>query len=238
MQNRKPMESVNRFLKKRGYLLVALVCAAAVGVSGYYYVNRKPETEMTMSTSAVPQVTLEPSDEKSTPPAQRNAEEKSVDAAALVPEAESKPKQESNPIPAPTVFTIAMPVDGEYSRTYSADSLSYDPTTRDWRTHEGVDILAAQGTAVKAAADGTVTAVYEDAELGNVITVSHEKGYQTLYGNLTSAAEVSAGQTVHRGDVIGYVGDTALMETVSPEHLHFELSCNALSLDPNDYFAW
>lgn len=234
MQNRKPLESVSRFLKKRGYLLAALVCAVAVGVSGYYYVNRKPETEMTLSTSAVPQVTLEPSDEESTPPAQRNAEEKSIDAAALVPE----PEPEVNPIPAPTAFTIAMPVEGEYSRTYSADALSYDNTTRDWRTHEGLDILAAQGTEVKAAADGTVSAVYEDSALGNVITVSHENGYQTLYGNLSADAKVSAGQTVHRGDVLGYVGDSALMETAEPEHMHFELSCNALSLDPNDYFSW
>ncbi len=232
MQNKKPFESVNRFLKKRGYLLVALVCAAAVGVSGYYYVNRKPETEMTLSTSAVPQVTLEPADDQPTPPAQRNAEEKSIDAAALTPE------PESNPIPAPTAFTIAMPVEGELSRSYSADSLSYDQTTRDWRTHAGVDILSSQGTAVKAAADGTVTSIYEDASLGSVIVVSHEKGYQTLYGNLSAEPLVSAGQTVHRGDVIGYVGDTALMETASPEHLHFELCCNAVSLDPNDYFSW
>ncbi len=236
MQNRKSMESVKRFLKKRGYLVVALICVVAVGVSGYYYVNQKTGTEMTLSTSAVPQVTLESPDEKSTPPAQRNAEEKSIDAAALMPESEPEPKL--NPIPVPTVFTIAMPVEGEFSRTYNVDSLSYDPTTRDWRTHEGVDIFAAQGTAVKAAADGTVTSIYEDAALGNVITVSHEKGYQTLYANLSAEAEVSAGQVIHRGDVIGYVGDTALMETASPEHLHFELSCNALSLDPNDYFSW
>ena len=54
------------------------------------------------------------------------------------------------------------PVEGSAIYGYSMEALSYNQTTRDWRVHDGVDIAAQAGTAVCAAADGTVYAVYSD----------------------------------------------------------------------------
>ncbi len=238
MQNKKNFAFLKNLLQHKGRYIVALVCAAAVGVSGYLFMSQRNRAQL--SSSAIPQVVEEPKDEKSTPPAQRNA---SVDAAALLPEAqemqktpESQKAQEDTATP--SSFTIIMPVEGDLLQLYSVDHLSYNPTTRDWRVHDGIDICSGIGADVRAAADGTVASIYEDDALGTVLTISHANGYLTRYCNLSQSLPVSVGETVSQGDTIGYVGDTALMEAGSEEHLHFELCCNAVSLNPNDYFAW
>ncbi len=213
----------------------ALVCVLAVGVSAlaYYKQSREPEQ---LSTASVPQVVEQPAKDEVLPPAQRNAA-KSVDAASV----QKEPKAENTPEPEPeetSVFTIAMPVEGDLVQLYSMDHLSYDPTTRDWRTHDGIDIRAAAGAEVRAAADGTVAAVEQDSALGTVVTIRHPGGYLTCYGNLDGEPVVEAGRQVCRGDVIGVVGASALMEAGQESHLHFALCAGDTSLNPTDYFSW
>ena len=219
------------FLQKRGYYIVALICALAVGVSGYLYVTRQDPGEAQLSSADVPQIVEEPADEESTPPAQRNAGA-SVDAAAVLPE--ESPEVEEEPV----AFTMIMPVEGDLLQLYAMEHLSYNPTTRDWRTHDGIDICSGVGAEVRAAADGTVASIYEDEALGTVVTVSHRDGYLTRYCNLDPTLKVSVGQQVQQGDAIGAVGTSALMEAGMEDHLHFELCCDAVSLNPTDYFSF
>ncbi len=238
MQNNKPFDSLKAALRKRGYYVVALICALAVGVSGYLYISRDQTGEEQLSSGTVPQVVEDPENPEATPPAQRNAAS-SVDAAALQPESQTQepgpqaPKEEE-----PAAFTMIMPVEGDLLQLYAMEHLSYNPTTRDWRTHDGIDICSGVGAEVRSAADGTVASIYEDEALGTVVTISHEGGYLTRYCNLEASPLVSVGQEVSQGEAIGAVGSTALMEAGSEDHLHFELCCNAVSLNPTDYFAW
>ncbi len=217
------------FLQKRGYYIVALICALAVGVSGYLYVTRQDPGEAQLSSAGVPQIVEEPTDEDSTPPAQRNAGA-SVDAAAVLPDVSPEPEEE------PAAFTMIMPVEGDLLQLYAMEHLSYNPTTRDWRTHDGIDICSGVGAEVRAAADGTVASIYEDEFLGTVVTISHRDGYLTRYCNLDPMPKVSVGQQVMQGEAIGAVGASALMEAGMEDHLHFELCCDAVSLNPTDYF--
>lgn len=87
----------------------------------------------------------------------------------------------------------------------------------------GVDIGAARGTPIHAAADGTVIIARSNGAwnggYGNYVVISHDNGTQTLYGHLTSAI-VSPGQSVSSGQVIGYMGSTGKSTGV---HLHFEV---------------
>ena len=225
MQNRNFFQKLLGFVRRRGYYLVLGVCALAVAVSGYLYM-RKETQPRTLSTSAIPQQVTQPDETEKTPPAQRNA---------LKPERE--PKQETKQEPEKP-FSLAMPLDGELLQPYSLSQLSYNETTRDWRTHEGIDLAAQLGTPVKAAADGTVASIYEDDALGTVVTVSHSGGYLSRYANLSPETKVSVGQTVKQGTVLGVVGTTALMETGSSPHLHFELCHDAVSCDPAEFFTW
>lgn len=84
--------------------------------------------------------------------------------------------------------------------------LSFNATTQDWRTHDGVDLAALAGEPVRAACSGTVTAVYDDEFLGTTVVISHPEGYETCYSNLAAMPAVSAGMRVTAGDTIGSVG--------------------------------
>ena len=94
--------------------------------------------------------------------------------------------------------------------------------------HHGVDIAAPQGMEVLAARDGRVERAEFDPVLGNVIVLSHEGGYQTVYGHL-SVILVGLWQQVRSGMIIGRVGSTGQS---TGAHLHFAVSRKGSSRDP------
>jgi murein DD-endopeptidase MepM/ murein hydrolase activator NlpD len=104
---------------------------------------------------------------------------------------------------------MVMPVFGEVTFEFSKDKLIYSKTLEEWRAHDGLDIAADRGTAVKAAAAGVVSAVKNDPRYGILIVIDHGNGLKTVYANLASDESVSVNQKVEQGEVIGCVGDTA-----------------------------
>jgi len=103
-----------------------------------------------------------------------------------------------------------------------------DPINGGSDFHPGLDISAEYGTPVKATADGTIESAGWAGDYGNMILVKHGYGMSTKYGHL-SRIVVSAGQVVHRGQVIGYVGATG--RTTGP-HLHYEILLNGERINP------
>lgn len=97
------------------------------------------------------------------------------------------------------------------------------------RNHEGIDIAAPKGTAVKAARAGHVIYVNNRVSgYGNMIILKHRGGFATVYAHL-SRYHVKRGQFVARGQTIGQVGKTG--HATSP-HLHFEVRDQQTPLDP------
>lgn len=96
----------------------------------------------------------------------------------------------------------SMPVNGEVIKSFDPDNLQYSATYKDMRIHTGVDIACETGTSVSACADGTVTAIAEDAFLGTVVTIEHEGGLTVKYCSIDDI-RFSEGQTVTAGDIIG-----------------------------------
>lgn len=127
------------------------------------------------------------------------------------------------------------PLTGDILATFSTDTLTYSNTMSDWRTHEGLDIAAELGDPVRASEAGTVSAVYKDDFLGNVIVVSHENDVSTLYANLSDTPSVSVGDDVAAGDLLGHVGSSALLELADPCHLHFEVYESGIPANPLSY---
>ena len=115
--------------------------------------------------------------------------------------------------------------------------LSYNQTTRDWRTHNGIDLAAEPGTAVVSAADGEVYTVYEDEQMGTTVVIRHDGGYTTRYCSLDAEVAVSAGQPVSMGQTIGTVGTTALMENALGSHVHFSVTKDDEPVDPMDFLG-
>lgn len=130
---------------------------------------------------------------------------------------------------------MQMPCLGEIIQDCSIDNLVYCATMDDWRTHNGLDIAAAEGEPVIAAAAGTVSKVYEDDMLGIVVTLDHGDGITSLYGNLQSKDFISVGTPVLAGDIIGGVGTPGALESDKEPHLHFEVYKNDELQNPNDF---
>jgi len=136
----------------------------------------------------------------------------------------------------PKELQFIKPVDGEIEMNYSPENLIYSKTLGEWKTHNGIDIKAERGTAVKAAEAGKIANITETADKGIEITISHADGYETVYSNLSSKSMVAPNQEVEKGQVISGIGNTAAFEYYEPDHLHFEVYKDGVLIDPNSIF--
>ena len=105
------------------------------------------------------------------------------------------------------------------------------PTTGQWKFHNGVDLANNQGTPIYAARSGKVTVATYGGTYGYYVTINHGDGFSSLYAHMTHYI-VSKGQTVKKGDVIGYMGSTG--RSTGP-HLHFSIFYNGSSVNPMNY---
>jgi murein DD-endopeptidase MepM/ murein hydrolase activator NlpD len=96
------------------------------------------------------------------------------------------------------------------------------------RMHEGIDLGAAYGTPIAAAAAGVVIYAGWEGGYGNLVVIDHGGGLATAYGHQSRIA-VAAGQSVSQGEIIGYVGSTG--HSTGP-HLHFEVRVDGEAVDP------
>lgn len=229
MQNNNKSNGFRRFVKEKGYYIVLLLCAVAIGVSGYFLLtNNKQEPSQEVHLSAT-----EPSGGTQSPasigknPAGPTADVVATDGVQSTEPSESQGK--------PASMKIQAPVDGEPINVFAADFLAYNETTRDWRTHEGLDLSAALGDEVKAAADGTVYTIYESEGLGTTVVLRHSNGYTTQYSNLAEDVSVSVGDSVSAGQTLGTVGQTAGVEFAEEPHLHFAVYLNNVPVDPSEF---
>jgi murein DD-endopeptidase MepM/ murein hydrolase activator NlpD len=97
--------------------------------------------------------------------------------------------------------------------------------------HDGVDIAAPYGTAIRATADGKVEQSGWNGSYGISVTLYHRDGIETLYGHMCRTG-VSVGQTVKKGQVIGYEGSTG---RTTGAHVHYEVMVHGSSVNPMTY---
>ncbi|MDZ4201742.1 MAG: M23 family metallopeptidase [Gallionella sp.] len=118
-----------------------------------------------------------------------------------------------------------------FSRISSGFSNSrFHPVLNKWRAHKGVDFAAPIGTPVKVTSDGVVSSFGRQNGYGNVVMISHQGRYSTVYGHLSRFAKnMKRGQRVKQGEVIGYVGMTGM---TSGPHLHYEFKVDGQQRDP------
>lgn len=123
---------------------------------------------------------------------------------------------------------LGWPVSGRVSSSFG---YRIHPIFGTKKLHTGIDIAASYGTAISAAGDGKVILAQSYGGYGNAIVIDHGGGLATLYAHQSRLA-VSVGQTVSRGQTIGYVGCTGYC---TGTHLHFETREYGLHVDPMKY---
>ena len=210
------------FMKQhRRALYIALaLCVVAAGVTGYLVWNREAPTQQASSNQPV--VDVKPSVVTPVKP--------------TLPTPEEKVEEEAPPVSAVTELLpqVISPLDGTTVTVFSMSELLYDETMADWRTHEGLDIQAAEGDAVKTAAAGEVISVTRDELMGTTVCIAHSGGYVTKYSSLQENPPISQGQKLSAGDIVGYVGTAAAEASMGP-HLHFAVEKDGTLIDHQEY---
>ena len=245
MNSRGSGKKLEGFFTGKGFYIVLFLCAAVIGVSAWMMAtgnetmdpvrnnsvnldDKRVETVIVPAQSGTAETGALEADapEVNTEGLAENAEVQDSEAVAAV---------EEQPVVEAAAPIYVWPVAGQVERAHSSDTLSYDQTLRDWRTHEGIDIIAELGAPVVAAHSGSVESIVQDSLYGTVVTVSHGDGTRTIYANLAENPPVTVGDWIDCGTTIGSVGSTALCEISQTSHLHFAITVNGTAADPMDY---
>lgn len=202
--------------KNNGVFYIAIcTCAviiAAVGFAGRISMVEEKETELVKSESTPKPMVATPE------PVRTESDEVEVNKNVVVEE--------------PLHFNL--PVEGKVIAEFSGDDLVYNETLKDWRAHSGVDFSAKLGETVKASADGTIEDIF-DSELGRCVIIDHGDGFATMYANLSEETTYNIGDKIKKGDKVGTIGNTALGDSTSGEHLHFEIIKDGKNVNPVDF---
>ena len=241
MSSKSSGKRLEGFFTGKGFYIVLFLCAAVIGLSAWMMAagNEAMEEarsfgEVGLDNRRIETVIITPEVKPQGVEAMAIPEEQeSLSAEPVEEEASVEVFSEEVPLDEPPL--TVWPVVGQLERGHDLQRLHYDVTLRDWRTHEGVDILAPLGETVFAARAGCVSSVEEDGLYGTVVSIDHGDGSSTLYANLAAQPAVAPGDWVEAGSVIGAVGDTALCEIGQGTHLHFAVFLDGESIDPLDY---
>ena len=212
MENNTKQERISKILY---IVIIAVLCVTAIVIGITAAANRGNKTPV----ATVPKVTT-------------NAPVTSAPPVTAAPPATSAPVV--NVLP-----EFVSPAVGVVAKGHETSVPVFSLTTNDWRTHTGIDIACALGDAVYAAADGTVESISSHPMMGTTVTIAHSGEGVTVYRNLSATLPegIKVGARVISGQVIGAVGDTAMIESADEPHLHFEMTVKGEVVDPLEYIS-
>lgn len=217
---------VAAFFKRNIYFVLMIVCVLAIGVIITVAAVTGTEDDPTDTpTVVVPGDDDDDADEDKDPPVVDDDDDNDSDG-----------DDEQKPQPAKTFTLDGILEEYTIDIGYSDAELVFNPTQGHWATHQGVDLIAEAGTAVKCSFDGTVKTVTDDSFHGTTVVISHDGGYETTY-KLLGEVSLKVGDKVAEGDTIGTVSCDALAEMAQGAHLHLELSKDGVLVDPTSYMS-
>ena len=128
---------------------------------------------------------------------------------------------------------VAMPMQGTLTQPFGCTGFALEHPASQCPSgfHTGIDLAQSEGTPIHAGAAGLAYALSDPQRYGNYVVIQQEGGYATVYGHMVRT-NVSWGQPVRAGDVIGFVGTTG--NSTGP-HLHFEVRFGGVPQDPVPY---
>lgn len=127
--------------------------------------------------------------------------------------------------------TLVWPIVGNVLVNYSMDKTVYFATLQQYKYNPAIIIAASQGEGITAAADGQVTSIYEDPEIGMAVVVNLGDGYELTYGQLTDLT-VAEGDIVTTGEIIGKVAEPTKYYSVEGCNVYFKLTKDGQPVNP------
>lgn len=213
----KELNTMQDDIVKKQESLTALINEKSVEIASL-------DSELTQTNSKIKKL------EEAAAAAQRKQQEAAAAAAAASSGSSSGSGGGSSYVPSNSVVVSG---NGQFTNPCPGASISSTFGYRDFdgAFHKGLDLAAAEGTPTYAAAAGTVIIAGWSSSAGNWVVIDHGNGLVTKYMH-HSALAVSAGQTVAKGQQIGYVGNTG---NSFGAHLHFQVEVNGSAVDPQGY---
>lgn len=129
---------------------------------------------------------------------------------------------------------MEWPVNGNILLDYNMDQTIYFPTLDQYKLSPAIAVQAVEGAPVLASVPGTVYSIEENAQTGTTVTMELGSGYQAVYGQLKDLA-VEEGQTVEKGDVIGYIAAPTKYYSEEGSNLYFAMKKDGEPVDPIAY---
>jgi len=126
---------------------------------------------------------------------------------------------------------LTWPIVGKVLINYSMDKTVYFSTLEQYKYNPAIVIQATEGETITAAADGKVSEIYYDAQLGNCVQVDLGDGYELTYGQLGNI-DLKEGDYMEVGDVIGTVAAPTKYFTTEGTNVYFKLTLNGEPVDP------
>lgn len=240
-ENQGMKDKAKQFFDRHGFYVVLIACLLILGLTAFMTFRSANESNPEALATAEPTVS------PTVAPVNLAQDESLLEAQnfepspSLTPEPTNEPKptqtpeQTAKPTAQETQKTPSLfpaPVEGSIINPYASDSLIFSKTLNQWTSHLGIDIAAAEGSVVKAIADGVVDSVSNDPLMGYMIRIKHNNNVESVYANLKDLPILKVGESVKTGDIIGNIGTSAISEREDESHLHFELYVDGKSIDP------
>ncbi len=222
------VDRVNRtvYITVATLFVILVVAIAATGVANRARKDKFQGDDTTATPSGTTEQTGEvtvaptPDTDAPTPPTSGDVGGADTDAAAPLPE-------------------FILPVSGTLGKRHDPTIQVFSNSLGEWRVHLGIDILSSDGANVVAAADGVISDISDHPLMGKSVTVTHAGGAVTVYSNLDHELNegIDVGTRIAAGQVIGCIGESAMIEIGEEPHLHFEVFVDGEGVDPLDYLS-
>ena len=206
-------------------ITVAIVLAATAGGTTESF----DVGQTSVSTSVKPSKSASVS--ASTKPSSQSASSKPSSSAS------QSAKDSGNTQPTAKEISFIMPVEnGVCTKDFTEASVVYNKTLGVYTGHMGMDITGADGANVLCVYDGEITSIVTSYLQGTTVTVTHANGLKSIYNSIEIDENLSVGDKVRQGDVIGTISDNNRQEYKDGAHLHFEVEENGVKVSPTKYF--
>ncbi len=245
-ETQKPKNGFVNFIKRNSFYIAIIVAVSAASYVSFNAVTdmiqefTRPATERISEEqwtntpndqNSLTEQETQPVTNSQDTPTQPSLPSSSLVQEPILPESADLPVESSNTEQPPKDLYV-LPVNGQITKGFSGDKLVFCETMGDWRTHNGIDITAPEGTEAVALSNGIVQYAGQSDLWGLVVEIKLETGYTAIYANLGSVSDIKAGQAVLQGDEVGTVGTSSIIEKGDEPHLHLEIISGEEFVDP------